>query len=423
MLVRDLFRLSFHNLLLHKIRSLLTSLGIIFGVGSVISMLAISEGAKKQALDQIAAMGIDKIIVYSKEPPIAGKDETSSDNASFFRKYGLTVKDYKHLKQFDNVADIITLRDGRKKILKGTKRLDLKLVSTEPEFLNETKCNLIEGRWLSQIDMQNKSLVCVIGRNVKRKLFSLGKGSIIGKSIPLETSVFKVVGIIENNMGTQFPELNSPNDMILIPTETSDAVYGYNAMIREGRRGEEYHVEFDVFIVKVNDISFIDNTSKRISSYLQNTHSETKDWGMRVPLDLLKQKEQTQNIFTIVMGSIAGISLIVGGIGIMNIMLANVYERRKEIGTRRALGAKKKDILMQFLIETVFLTSMGGIIGIIVGVGISNVVTYYANWPVMFSYTSVLLSISISGMVGIVFGTYPAWKAAQQNPIDVLRSE
>ena len=423
MLVHDLFRLSFHNLLLHKIRSLLTSLGIIFGVGSVISMLAISEGAKKQALDSIAAMGIDKIIVYSKKPPIAGKDETSSQNASFFQKYGLTVKDYRHLKQFDNVIDIVTMRDARKKLLKGTTRLDLKMVSTETDFLEDTKCKLVEGRWFSPIDFQNKSMVCVIGRNVKRKLFSLGQGSIIGKDIPIESSVFKVIGLIENNMGTQFPELKSPNDMILIPTTTSDAIYGYNAMIREGRRGEEFHVEFDVFIVKVADIAFIDNTSKRIAAYLKNTHSDTKDWGMKVPLDLLKQKEQTQNIFTIVMGSIAGISLIVGGIGIMNIMLANVYERRKEIGTRRALGAKKRDILLQFLIETVFLTSMGGMIGIAVGVGISNIVTYYADWPVMFSYESVLLSITISGFVGIVFGTYPAWKAAQQNPIDVLRSE
>ena len=423
MLVRDLFRLSFHNLLLHKIRSLLTSLGIIFGVGSVISMLAISEGAKKQALDQIAAMGIDKIIVYSKEPPLAGKDETAGDNASFYRKYGLTDQDFKHLLHFDNITDIITLRNARKKILKGTKRLDLKLVSTEPKFLDETKCELIEGRWFNEIDMKNRSLVCVIGRDVKRKLFSLGKGSTIGKDIPIETTVFKVIGVIENNLGTQFPELDSPNDMILIPTTTSDAIYGYNALIREGRRGEEYHVEFDVLIVKVDDIGFIDNTSKRIAAYLQSSHSETKDWDMRVPLDLLKQKEQTQNIFTIVMGSIAGISLIVGGIGIMNIMLANVYERRKEIGTRRALGAKKRDILLQFLIETVFLTSLGGMLGIILGVGISKLVTYYADWPVMFSYSSVLLSISISGLVGIVFGTYPAWKAAQQNPIDVLRSE
>lgn len=423
MLVRDIFRLSAHNVLLHKIRSILTSLGIIFGVGSVISMLAISEGAKKKALEQIAAMGIDKIVVYSKKPSATGKDETAGDNQSVSVKYGLTVKDYKNLRKFENVAMVITLRNARKNILKGTTRLDLKLVSTDNAFLTETKCDLIEGRWFSPVDFNSRSMVCVVGRNVKRKLFFLGQGSIIGAPIPIETSMFKVIGIVENNYGTEFGELGSTNDMIFIPTSSSNAIFGYNSMVRDGRSVKEIHVEFDAIIVKVSDIAYIDNTAKRISAYLRSTHRKTQDWSIRVPLDLLKQKERTQNIFTIVMSSIAGISLIVGGIGIMNIMLANVYERRKEIGTRRALGAKKRDILFQFLIETIFLTTIGGCIGIALGVGISYLVTYYAGWPVVFSSVSVLLSISISGMVGIVFGTYPAWKAAQQNPIDVLRSE
>ena len=144
---------------------------------------------------------------------------------------------------------------------------------------------------------------------------------------------------------------------------------------------------------------------------------------MVVPLDILRQREQTQNIFTIVMSSIAGISLLVGGIGIMNIMLANVYERRKEIGTRRALGAQKSDIIRQFLFETIFLTSIGGSIGVCLGLLIAKIVTQYANWPVAFSIWFILLALLISAVIGIIFGTYPAWKAAQQNPIDVLRAE
>ena len=148
-----------------------------------------------------------------------------------------------------------------------------------------------------------------------------------------------------------------------------------------------------------------------------------KDWEMVVPLDLLKQREQTQNIFTVVMSSIAGISLLVGGIGIMNIMLANVYERRKEIGTRRALGAQKGDIIRQFLFETIFLTSIGGSIGVGLGLCIAKIVTKYANWPVAFSIWFIILALVISAVIGIIFGTYPAWKAAQQNPIDVLRAE
>ena len=229
--------------------------------------------------------------------------------------------------------------------------------------------------------------------------------------------------MLENNHGTQFPEIKSPNDAIFITRETSDALIGRHIFEIGGSKSiQDTKIDFSVFIVTVDDVGFIDNTAKRIARYLAKTH-EKKDWGMKVPLELLKQKEKTQNIFTIVMASIAGISLIVGGIGIMNIMLANVYERRKEIGTRRALGAKKRDILIQFLIETIFLTLTGGIIGIGLGIGISELVTLYAHWPVSFSYTSILLSIAISAIVGVVFGTYPAWQAAKQNPIEALRTE
>jgi putative ABC transport system permease protein len=152
-------------------------------------------------------------------------------------------------------------------------------------------------------------------------------------------------------------------------------------------------------------------------------HDATKDWGMVVPLELLRQRERTQNIFTIVMCSIAAISLVVGGIGIMNIMLASVYERRKEIGTRRALGAQKSDILLQFLIETVFLTTSGGITGILLGVGLGKIITNYSGMETIYSWWSIVLALAISCIVGVVFGTYPAWQAAQQNPITVLRSE
>lgn len=422
MLIHDLFRLSFHNLLLHKIRSMLTSLGIIFGVGSVIAMLAISEGAKKEALAQIAAMGIDKIIVFTQKPSAVGKQETDQSSLLIF---GLTDEDKKHISRFDNIKDIIPMRHARQVIMRGITRLDLKMVATTPDFFEETKCKLLEGRYFNEIDMKKKSPVCVVGRNVKRKLFRLGKGSLIGQQIPVNGVIFKIIGIIENNLGTQFPGLNSPNDMILIPQTTSDVVFTFNGIDRTGgeKYGNLYHLEYDILLVKVKNTKHIDHTAKRISSYLEKSHKETKDWGLKVPLELLQQQEKTQNIFTVVMGSIAGISLIVGGIGIMNIMLANVYERRKEIGTRRALGAKKNDILMQFLIETIFLTSQGGIIGIILGLGLSKMVTYYAQWPVVFSPWSIILSIFISGIVGIVFGTYPAWKAAQQNPIDVLRGE
>ncbi len=424
MLVRDIFRLSFHNLLLHKIRSALTSLGVIFGVGSVIAMLSISEGAKRQSLAQIEAMGIDKIIVFAKKPPVTGKDEADSTNSSIIERYGLTSADRNKIELMDNVQKVITVRDARKKILHGTRRVDLLLVATEPDFLEESGSKMVQGRWLTAIDMKNDAEVCVIGRNVKRKLFGIEKSRIIGECLRIEDSVYRVVGILENNLGTQLPVVNSPNDMIIIPRSTYSAHYGQGySFQREGRNAKILNLEYDMFIIKVEDVSFIDDTSKRIYGYLEKVHSDTKDWETIVPLDLLKQKEQTQNIFTIVMSSIASISLIVGGIGIMNIMLANVYERRKEIGTRRALGALKREILIQFLIETVFLTTMGGMLGVALGIGLSQVVTFFANWPTIYSLWAIAISLLISIAVGVVFGTYPAWKAAQQNPIEVLRAE
>ena len=422
MLVRDLFKLSLHNLLLHKVRSILTSLGVIFGVGSVIAMLAISEGAKRSALAQIEAMGVDKIILFSKRPPIDGRSE-SSDNASVMERYGLNSRDVNNLLKMDNVGRITGVFDTRKKVLKGLDRTDLKLVGCDYEFLGDSLARVEKGRWFTPADFKNNAFVCVIGKNVKRKLFQIGNTDIVGSTIRVEDMVFRIIGIINNEYGTQYPEVGGQNDMILIPMTTARALCKDYTFYREGRNYKITRIEYDLFLIKVNDTSYIDNTSKRVAGYLEKTHSETKDWGMVVPLELLKQMEQTQNIFTIVMGSIAGISLVVGGIGIMNIMLASVYERRKEIGTRRALGAQKSDILLQFLIETVFLTSIGGVLGILLGVGIGSTITYYTQMPTIYSGWSIILALAISSITGVIFGTYPAYKAAQQNPITVLRAE
>jgi len=417
----DQISLSFHNLMLHKIRSVLTSLGIIFGVGSVISMLSISQGAKEQALASIEAMGIDKIIVSSRKPPMEGKD--TSNASATTQTYGLTLADLQHIRQMENVKRVTVARNTRQKIMKGITLLELTLIGVDPAFLKDSNSNLIQGRWLAPGDYLMKAPNCVVGRNVKRKLFNLGEQNIIGSRITVENHVYNVVGVIENNHGTNILGIGKPDDMIIIPMTTSQAKYGNRSSTVSTGTLQVEEVEYDTFIVTVEDTFYIDYTSKRIAAYLDKTHGARRDWEKLVPYDLLLQKEKTQNIFTIVMASIAGISLLVGGIGIMNIMLANVYERRKEIGTRRALGAKKNDIIIQFLLETIFLTFLGGAIGVGMGIGIAEVVARYAGMPVAFSVWFILLALVISAAIGILFGTYPAWKAAQQNPIDVLRAE
>ena len=196
MLVSDIIELSLQNLRLHKTRSVLTSLGVIFGVGSVIAMLSISEGAKRSALSQIEAMGIDKIIVYSKKPPVAG-GAVSTGRTSLVERYGLTLRDRKHLSELDNVERITVLRDARKRVMKGQERLDLKLVGADLNFLPDSASTLPQGRWFSPWEFKRPVNVCVIGSNVKRKLFQLGDQEVIGSNIRVETMVLKVIGVLD----------------------------------------------------------------------------------------------------------------------------------------------------------------------------------------------------------------------------------
>ncbi|MBQ7731243.1 MAG: ABC transporter permease, partial [Lentisphaeria bacterium] len=319
----DIVSLSFLNLRLHKTRSLLTSLGVIFGVGSVISMMAISKGAERSALSQIESMGIDKIIIHTKKPHFDTTSGSSGSNSvSAVEDYGLDIRDFQFIKTMENVHHITTIRNTRQPITRGETRLDLKLCGVSREFMKDTSCHLTSGRWFNEIDFNNSSTICVIGQNVKRKLFPLGAKDVVGSTIRTGTASYRIVGIIANDNGTSLPEVGSPNEMILIPASTDMAIYGNYASESQGRRSNKaILVDYDVMLVNVANLEYIDNTSKRLQNYLDKAHAKSKDWDMIVPLDLLKQRERTQKIFTIVMGAIASISLLVGGIGIMNIML------------------------------------------------------------------------------------------------------
>ena len=423
MSILDLLILSFHNLMLHKVRSLLTSLGIIFGVGSVIAMMAISEGAKHEALRQIESMGVDRILLSSRKPPQTGQESAESGSSrNSHLEFGLTKEDRAAILRMDNVHSIESVRNARSVVLSGTTKLDVSLLGASDGFLEASRSRITGGRWFSPVD--GNHAVCVLGVDAKRALFPLSRRNVIGATVSVGRHVFQVIGVLENDKGSVIPGIGSPNSAIFIPEKTSDGFFAGVSVEKLSARGRALSfVDFDTLLVRVSDVSCIDHTARRISGYLRKTHKDKRDWEIFVPLEILRQREQTQNIFTIVMSSIAGISLLVGGIGIMNVMLANVYERRKEIGTRRALGAQKTDVIGQFLTETVFLTFTGGAVGVLLGYGIAEAVSAFASWPVLFSSRAILLSLMISAVTGIVFGTYPAWKAAQQNPIDVLRSE
>ena len=415
MRLRTTFRMSLSSLGTHPFRATLAGLGVVFGVGAVIAMLAIGEGARREALRQIDALGIDKIILRSV--PASGK---GAQDTSF---YGLTWTDRDHLKhQFENITDAIPVRKMNQYLFANSRRTDINVLGVTPEFFPVTRSRLLDGRGrgFTWIDIRDRTPVCLVGKAAARTLF--GFEDPLGRSLQIRHQQFAIIGVIDNPIDYSVTSGCAVNNSVYLPIETANDIFGYMTPRAPGNASQDTRVEIDLLIAVVTDVGQIENTAARLRSYLDAAHPNA-DYAVEIPLMLLRQKERTQRIFSIVMGSIAGISLLVGGIGIMNIMLANIYERMREIGTRRALGAKRRDILLQFLLESVLLTAFGGMAGVAGGVGLARIVERYAGMPVGITLEAIVVSMVVSVGTGVVFGTFPAWKAAQLNPIDALRSE
>jgi putative ABC transport system permease protein len=293
-------------------------------------------------------------------------------------------------------------------------------MATEPEYLEVSRSRISRGRFLSWLDGADHKRVCVVGSQAARKLFIYNDP--LGSAVRIGRDWYRVVGLLENRAALRAAGGDDINNYIFIPLATARARYGDVSSRQQAGSHETVRVQLDAVTVQMTAPEAVLGTARRLESYLGKTHKQ-KDYELLVPLELMRQKAAAQRIFSIVMASIAGISLLVGGIGIMNIMLANVYERRKEIGTRRALGARRRDILGQFLFESAALTSLGGLVGAAAGWGLSHAVSYYAQWPTVFSWASVALGLGVSCAVGVAFGMWPAWQAARVNPIEALRSE
>jgi putative ABC transport system permease protein len=407
------------SLLLHKLRSVLTLLGLVFGVGSVIAMLAVGEGASDLALEQIRKLGSQNILVHSIKPT-----EESGDQASYIRMsiYGLTYDD--HLRIRDTIPGV--RRTAPVKLLRqegqlGDRTLDLRLVGATPDWFDLVRRSVVAGRVLNQLDMERQSDVVVLTEHGARRL--LATRAMIGQPIRIGGIFFEVVGIIrsENLEGAsvQAPDrdIDAYIPMVVARNRFGD-IYTHRsagAQIRE-------KVELHQIIVEANSNERVQPVADAIEYLLGRFHHH-QDFRMDVPLALLRQAQATKRTFNIVLGSIAGISLLVGGIGIMNIMLATVTERTREIGIRRALGARRHQIIRQFLIETVVLSTTGGLFGIVVGLSIPRFITRLAGMPTVVTPGSVLLSLAISVAIGVIFGLYPAARAARLDPIIALRHE
>ncbi len=430
-------RIGVQGLVDHRIRSVLTALGIIFGVAAVIAMLSIGEGARQEALEQIRLMGMNNIIIKARDIRQPTLQRTAK--ASF--SPGLTMLDGDAILAIcPGVRYAIPQWEKTVPANAGGEQEEVCVIGTTPEFLAAFGHRLASGRFFSEANVREQSNVCVLGSDARTALFRFADP--LGKTVKIDNQWFEVIGTVgrrtppgkkvENldvrnlNLDVYIPISTAQSKMERYQAGGSGGVTFIGGGIIFGSSSDRRPVDRSVLnemTVKLADGTDLVEASKVISRILDRRHYGIRDYEIVVPEALVEQSQKTQQIFNVVMGAIAGISLLVGGIGIMNIMLASVLERTREIGVRRAVGATFVDILGQFLFEAAFLSLAGGLIGIGVGFGMTALITMYAGWRTVVSPLSVLLAFSVSAAVGVAFGYYPARKAALQNPIEALRYE
>ena len=418
------------NLLLHKLRSALTVLGVVLGSGSVIAMLAIGEGSKREALARIRQLGAENLIIRSVKPGQTGEDAHSGSGQTGQRisrvlEYGLRHKDYDLL-----LATIPTLRLSVPTALvrrdahhRARRMSNARLLATTPDYLIIKNLKLRRGRFLTAADLESTRNVAILGAGAAKRLFSFEDP--LEKTLLLGEDVYRVVG----TLAAQAAASTVPgamgehdfNDDIYIPLSAARRRFGELQRIRTTGSSDFERTQLHEIVLQVNDTSLVQQTATMARRLLNRQHPGANDFQVEVPLELLRQAEQEKRLWNWVLGSIAGISLLVGGIGIMNIMLATVTERTREIGIRRALGAKRRDITWQFMAETVILSSTGGLLGILFGTAIPVAVSHVSEIETAVTVWSVLLAFSVSLGTGVVFGIYPARRAALMDPIEALR--
>ncbi|MEI6568618.1 MAG: ABC transporter permease, partial [Verrucomicrobiota bacterium] len=410
---------------LHRLRSPLTVLGIVFGVCSVIAMLAIGEGASYEAQEQIKNLGSQNIILRSTKPPEEQKP-TDKGSQSSVLQYGITYPDVHRIRStIPGVSVVLPARNIREYVWHISRRVDCEVVGTVPWYPEMRNHQVAQGRFFSDADMQERRSVCVLGAEMVPSLFPME--SPLGKHVRVAGNYYQVIGVMEpsSRVGkTEEPQESGRTilNRMFIPLETAKLRYGEVLMRRRSGSFEAERVQLHEVTIKVSSLENVPGVADAVRTVLERNHKK-KDYEIVVPLELLKRAERTKQIFNIVLGSIAAISLLVGGIGIMNIMLASVTERTREIGIRRALGARRHDIISQFLVETVLLSGVGGVLGVLLGIAIPFIVTYAAGMKTIVTLWAPLLAFTISAMVGVIFGIYPAFRAASMDPVEALRHE
>jgi len=437
--------IAFEAVVSNSTRSFLTALGIIFGVAAVIAMLAIGNGAQQEILNQIKLVGVNNIVI---EPVVEQTEENlqqQKNGKKEKRKFspGLSLADAQSIHDIipgiEAVSPEIILETY---VIRNGIRRSAKLVGVNPSYFNLSAFELNEGEMFIQDQLKIGSRVCIIGKSVKARFFP--NTDPVGKMIKVGPHWLEVIGVLKERIYSQKSldnlGLRDFNMDIYTPVQTVLVNYRNRAALtqaqlkkanarnnddnggNQNQTSQNYH-QIDKLTVQVKESDQLSATAEIISRMLKRRHYEKVDFEVTIPELLLKQQQKTKNIFNIVLGAIAGISLLVGGIGIMNIMLASVMERIKEIGLRLSLGAKKSDVVLQFLLEAVMISISGGIIGVILGIIFAYLVASFAEIPTIVSGISIVISFGVAATVGLIFGIAPARKAANQDPITSLRYE
>jgi len=404
-------RIGTRSIRAHKLRSFLTMLGMIFGVAAVVSMVSIAEGARRVAVEQIRLLGTNNIRVNQRELKGAAREAAEQKGSS-----GLVVDDAELIgESLTNVRGVAPVRFVDASVLRGHQETTARVVATNEQYARVTDFFASNGRFLSSLDVETRKRVAVIGSEVREKLF--GFRNPVGQRIRIDEQWFTVIGVMEPKTirkgRASVIKLRNVNQDVYVPITTAAL-----RLPDENALGGVQEIA-----IQVGEPDEVSHTAQILRRLLMRSHQGVEDFEIVVPAELLAQAQSTQRVFNIVMGSIAAISLLVGGIGIMNVMLTTVTERTKEIGIRRAVGATQRTILTQFLIETVLVSTSGGCLGIVLGSVMAKGINLFAGWETVISLSGTLLAFGISALVGVLFGLYPAQRAARMDPIAALRFE
>ncbi len=410
-MIFELVKIAASNLTRHKLRTALTMLGMIFGVAAVLAMLSIGAGAEDEALALIRRLGLRNIVVRAKQ--------FEPDQLAALRQDspGLSRQDVSALRRALPEGTLVV----GKRVLRASLvasphgRSDSRVLGVGSLYHRVSNLEIVQGSFFLPADEENAHQYCVLGTTASRKLFGLTDP--LGQPVKIDQHWFTVVGLLADQVIEEGEfegvKIENPNNDIYVPLATLLAKYDRDPVADE----------LDEIVIQLPAGADIPEQAAAVSALMGSMHRQIDDFSLVVPQELLQQKSHTQRIFNIVMGAIASISLLVGGIGIMNIMLASVLERTSEIGLRRALGARKRDISRQFILEALAISISGALLGIALGFGISHLVASYSGWPTIIRPFSILLGVGVSMTIGLVFGIYPARQAAGVSPIEALRYE